>query len=137
MSRAPSVVDPCSLLPEGLVGSTLLGTVTQVRALTADDFVSPPPDGTVVCAYETDGRYGQLLVEVQPMGRNEYDARYVERDPANTRKVPNVGEDARFSGCGDLSVYSNGRVLGLGIQFSDCRVLPQLVSLARVAIRRL
>jgi hypothetical protein len=46
------------------------------------------------------------------MGRAEYDTRYVSREPANTRRVRNVGEDARFSGCADLNVYSNERAWG-------------------------
>jgi hypothetical protein len=108
-----------------------------VHVLTADDFVSPPPDGTVVCAYENNSRYGQLIVQVQPMGKAEYEARYVKRDPANTRKVPDLGEDARFGGCGDFSVYSGGLFLGLGIQYSDCRAVGSLVSLARAALSRL
>jgi hypothetical protein len=108
-----------------------------VRQLTDNDFISPPPVGVAACAYETNTRYGQLLVAVQSMGRSEYDAQYVERDPINTRKVPNLGEDARFSGCGDLNVYTEGRVLGLSIQYADCKVAPRLASLARVGLRRL
>lgn len=57
--------------------------------------------------------------------------------PINTRKVANVGEDARFSGCGGLTVYLKGHVIQLGVQFADCSALRQLVSLARVALRQL
>jgi len=134
---APNVIDPCSLLPGGLVGRTLPGSVTKVRELSADEFASPPPAGTAVCAYETNGRSGELLVGIRPMGRKQYDALFVERDRANTRRVRNVGEDARYSGCGGLSVYANGRVLQVGIQFADCNALGRLVTLARVALRRL
>ena len=130
-------MDPCSLLSKGLVETTVSGAVGTVRELTPDDFLSPPPSGFVACAYSTDTRYGQVLVSVQPSGRDDYEAQYVERDPTNTREVPNLGEDARFSVCGSLSVFSNGRVLQLGIQFADCKALPRLVSLAQVAIRRL
>jgi hypothetical protein len=130
-------LQPCSLVSEGLVGATLPGTVTGVRELAADDFLSPPVGGFVACAYETNSRYGELTMVVEPMERNQYEARYVERDPANTRKVPNVGEAAGFSGCGSLSAYSNQRVLLINIQFADCDALHQLLSLARVALRRL
>jgi hypothetical protein len=108
-----------------------------MRELAADDFLSPPVGGFVACAYETNSRYGELTMVVEPMERNQYEARYVERDPVNTRKVPNVGEAAGFSGCGSLSVYSNSQVLLIGIRFADCDALHQLVSLARVALRRL
>jgi hypothetical protein len=100
-------LQPCSLVSAGLVGATLPGTVTGMRELAADDFLSPPVGGFVACAYETNSRFGELTMVVEPMERNQYEARYVERDPANTRKVPNVGEAAGFSGCGSLSVYSN------------------------------
>jgi hypothetical protein len=108
-----------------------------VRELAADDFLSPPVGGFVACAYETNGRYGELTMAVEPMERNQYEARYVERDAANTRKVLNVGEAAGFSGCGSLSVYSNSQVLLIGIQFADCDALHHLVSLARAALQRL
>ncbi len=71
------------------------------------------------------------------MKRSEYDAQYVERDPINTHKVASLGEDARYSGCGGLTVYFGGRVLQLGIQFADCDSLRRLVSLAQMALRRL
>lgn len=74
-------LDPCSLLSQGLVGTTLPGAVTQVRELTADDFPIPPPLGRVLCAYQTNGRYGQLILSTEPMGRNEYEVLYVRRDP--------------------------------------------------------
>jgi hypothetical protein len=92
----------------------------------------------VVCAYETNTHFGQLSVSVQPMTRSEYEARIAERDPTNTRRVAHLGDDAVFTGCGVLSVYSEGRVLQLGIQkYADCGALRQLVALARVALQRL
>ena len=131
-------LDACSLLPRSLVESTLPGAVTRVRQLSADDFMSPPPGDSVACAYETNGRYGQLILSAEPMGRNEYEVRYVRRDPFNTRKVANVGEDARLSGCGDLTVYLKGRVLQLGFQFLGNRgACRALVSLGRAALRQL
>lgn len=136
-SDATTPDDPCSLLPEGRVGATLRGAVTQVRELTAEDFISPPPRGRVVCAYETNTHFGQLSVSVQPITRSEYEARIAERDPTNTRRVAHLGDDAVFTGCGVLSIYSKGRVLQLAIQFADCNALRQLVSLARVALQRL
>ena len=129
-------LDACSLLPRSLVDSTLPGAVTRVRALSANDFMSPPPGDSVACAYETSGRFGQLIVSTEPMGRSEYEARYVTRDPVNTSPVPNIGEDARFSACGGLDIYMNGRVLSLGIQFADCGALPLLISLGRVALQQ-
>ena len=129
-------LDACSLLPRSLVESTLPGAVTRVRALSADDFMSPPPGDSVACAYETSGRFGQLIVSTEPMARSEYDARYITRNLFNTSKVANVGEDARLSGCQDLTVYSNGRVLQLGFQFLGNRgACRALVSLGRAALR--
>jgi len=115
----------------------LPGAVTQVRELAAADFMSPPPSDSVSCAYETNGRYGQLTVSTWPMSRSAYEARYVTRDPVNTRSVPNLGEDARFSTCGNLAVNANGRVLQLAIQFADCNAVRRLASLGRVALRQL
>lgn len=136
-SHATRSADPCSLLPEGRVGATLRGAVTQVRELTAEDFVIPPPRGGVACAYETNTHFGQLSVSVQPMTRSEFEARIAERDPANTRQVAHLGDDAVFHGCGGLSIYSKGRVLQLVLQFADCSAQHELVSLARVALQRL
>ena len=130
-------LDACSLLPRSLVESTLPGAVTRVRALSADDFMSPPPGDSVACAYETNGRYGQLIVATWSMSRSAYQARYVTRDPVNTRKVHNVGDDARFFACGALDIYMDGRVLALGIRFADCNAVRRLVSLGRVALRQL
>jgi hypothetical protein len=138
--EAARQLDACSLLPEALVGTKLRGAVTNIRRLTRADFISPPPGAFAACAYETNSDYGQLIVWVQPMDRREYEIRYVERATVNTRKVANVGEDARLDGCGGLTVYSKGRILQLGIQYGGraCgslkRVLP---SLARFALRRL
>jgi hypothetical protein len=130
------LVDPCSLLSRGQVEATLPGDVTQVRELAPDDFHSPPSGDFVGCAYETDGRYGELVVATESMPRPEYQDRYVD-DPLNTRNVSHVGEDARFSACGGLSVYSDGDVLHLGIQFADCGALRHLVPLARAALPHL
>jgi hypothetical protein len=129
-----NALDPCALLSGDRVGARLGTRVNQVRELGAENFPRPPSKHFVACAYETDGRYGQLILWVQPMGHAEYEARFVNRDPPDARKVHNVGDDARFSGCGSLNVYTNGRVLGLGIQFADCRALSRLVSLARIAL---
>jgi len=135
---ATTSIDPCSLLPRALVAATLPGAVTQVRKLTADNFLSPPPSDRVACAYETNGRLGQLIVSTEPMGRSEYEARYITRNLFKTSKVANVGEDARLSGCQDLTVYSNGRVLQLGFQFLGNRgACRALVSLGRAALRQL
>jgi hypothetical protein len=54
---------------------------------------------------------------------DEYQARIASRDPENTRQVPGFAEGAVFTGCGELSVYSEGRVLQLGVQYADCGVL--------------
>lgn len=97
----------------------------------------PPPVGTVACAYDTGDRYGQLIVSVRLMTLDEYQARFESRDPENTRQVPDLAEGAAFTGCGELSVYSEGRVLQLGVQFADCAVLRKLISLGRFALRRL
>jgi hypothetical protein len=91
----------------------------------------PPSVGTVACAYDTGDRYGQLIVSVRPMTLDEYQARFESRDPEN------LAEGAVFIGCGELSVYSEGRVLQLGFQFADCAVLRKLISLGRFALRRL
>jgi len=99
-------LDACSLLPRSLVESTLPGAVTQVRELAAADFMNPLPSDGVSCAYVTNGHYGQLTVSTWPMSRSAYEARYVTRDPVNTRSVPNLGEEARFSTFGNLAVYA-------------------------------
>jgi hypothetical protein len=54
---------------------------------------------------------------------DEYQARIASRDPENTRQVPGFAEGAVFTGCAELSVYSEGRVLQLGVQYADCGVL--------------
>jgi hypothetical protein len=68
---------------------------------------------------------------------DEYQARIASRDSENTRQVPALAEGAVFTGCGELSVYSEGRLLQLGVQYADCDVLRQLIWLARIALRRM
>lgn len=134
---AEESLSPCSLLTRGEVGDALQARVTDVRELTAEDFPIPPPEPIFACAYETGSRFGRLSVVVESMDRGDYVDRYVNRDPADTARVTDVGEDATFHGCADLAVYSGGRVLEIGIQYADCDALPRLVSLALTSLGRL
>jgi hypothetical protein len=132
-------VNACSILPETIVASKIGGRVTEVSRLTRANFISPPPGEFAACAYRTSGRYGELILWVQPMGREQYEARFAHRDTPTT-KVPGLGEDALFHGCGGLTVYSGGRILQLGVQYGvgPCGALERsLVSLARVGLRNL
>jgi hypothetical protein len=130
-------VDACALLPQGLVEATVPGDVTRVRELTATDFMSPPAPDSRSCVYETNGGYGELIVTTEPMSARRYHVRFADGDPFSARKVPDLGEEARLSGCGSLSIYANGRVLLLGIQYEKSNACPRLISLGRAALQQL
>jgi hypothetical protein len=129
-------LDACGLLPRSVVDATLPGNVTLVRKLTADDFMVAPPPDSRSCAYETDGGYGELIVTTQPINARQYELRFAEGDPYLARKVPDLGEEARLSGCGGLSIYTNGRLLQLGIQYERSNACPRLISLGRAALQQ-
>jgi hypothetical protein len=120
-----------------LVEVTVPGNVTGVRELTANDFPIAPPGDSSSCAYDTDGGYGELVVTTQPITARQYQARFGHLDPYLARPVRNLGEEALLSGCGGLSIYTNGRLLHLGIQYERSNACPRLISLGRAALQQL
>jgi hypothetical protein len=101
------------------------------------DFIRAPGRGSAACSYQTGEPYGALVLFTQPMNRKVFNRKFAERDPANTRKVNGVGEDALFYACGDLTVYADRRLVQLSVQFASCDLIPPLRSLANSFLDRL
>ncbi|MFN2543743.1 MAG: hypothetical protein ABR600_04105 [Actinomycetota bacterium] len=108
--------------------------MTGVRGLREGDFHALPGFDFVGCAYGTDTRYGGFTLFIGSMSREEYDTQY-RSDPLNTLEVKDLGEQAAFHACAALTVFRQQLVLDLEVQFANCKVVDELISLARIALR--
>ena len=141
-SREPSasenaLTEVCPLLTEAEIGRALDAEVSRVRPMKTTDFIQAPGKGSAACSYQTGEPYGALVLFTQPMNRKAFDRKFAERDPANTRNVSGVGENAVFYACGDSAVYADGRLVQLSVQFASCDLIPPLRSLATSVLDRL
>ncbi|MFL5736323.1 MAG: hypothetical protein ACJ76P_03165 [Actinomycetota bacterium] len=134
---APSSPRVCSLLTAAEVARALDTTVRNVSQLTKEDFMVPQRAGSAAGRYTT-SRSTSLTLALSPISWEAYRRTYLSPGPSDVvEKVRGIGRGARFEGCNELSVFSGGHVLSLGLQRGACDAADELKSLARIALVRI
>ncbi|MEO8292974.1 MAG: hypothetical protein ABI635_07510 [Actinomycetota bacterium] len=126
--------DPCALLTREQVAAATGSAVLSAGVLPDERFMVPVDPNP--CGYETDGRFGQVIVTVEQGRRAFIEAR--DRDPRNTQPLESIGDEAFVHGGADLWVLVGDGSFSIEAQHgAGDAAVSMLQTLARDALANL